>query len=307
MSEMIGFVGLGAMGFPMARNLLAAGYGLRVFNRTRAKAEPLKAAGAVICDTPGNAADGVNVVVTMLADDAAVEEVTAGDNGILTCLDPGCVHLSMSTISPDTARHLASLHDLHDTHYVAGPVFGRPDAATAKKLWVVLSGNADARASARSVAEALGQGVFDLGDDPAAAHVVKLCGNFLLGAAIEAMAEAFTLAEKAGVDRNAAYTVLTQTLFANPIYQNYGRLIAGEVYEPAGFSLPLGQKDIALAQRIGSATHTPLPLANLLQDRLTAARAKGRGHLDWSALALEASEAAGLDPARFASSDQTKA
>jgi 3-hydroxyisobutyrate dehydrogenase-like beta-hydroxyacid dehydrogenase len=239
------------------------------------------------------------VVITMLADDAALEEVTAGDDGILTCLDPGCVHLSMSTVSPETSRHLADLHDLHDTHYVGGPVFGRPDAAAAKKLWIMLSGAADGRTRARPVADALGQGVFDLGDDPAAANVVKLCGNFLLGAAIEAMAEAFTLAEKAGVDRSAAYSVLTQTIFASPVYQNYGRLIATETFEPAGFALPLGQKDISLVQQIGRATNTPLPLASLLLDHLTAARAKDRDHMDWSALALEASEAAGLKPDRL--------
>jgi len=292
------------MGFPMAQNLLAAGYSLLVYNRTRTRAEPLAAAGATICATPGDAADGVDVVITMLADDAAVEEVTAGDDGILSCLDPDGVHLSMSTISPDTARHLASLHDLHDTRYVAGPVFGRPNAAAAKKLWVMLSGDATACAQVRPVAEALGQGVFDVGDDPGAANVVKLCGNFLIAAALEAMAEAFTLAEKAGVDRTAAYSVLTQTLFANPLYQNYGRLIASETYEPAGFALPLGQKDIALVQQIGRATHTPLPLASLLMDHLTAARARGRDHMDWSALALAASEAAGLAPARFAPSSE---
>jgi 3-hydroxyisobutyrate dehydrogenase-like beta-hydroxyacid dehydrogenase len=299
MNETIGFIGLGAMGFPMAQNLLAAGYGLRVYNRTRAKATPLEEAGAIVCDTPGAASDSVDVVVTMLADDAAVEEVTAGDNGILTCLDPDGVHLSMSTVSPDTSRHLASLHDLHDTHYVAGPVFGRPEAAAAKNLWVMLSGSAAGRAIARPVAEALGQGVSDLGDDPAAANVVKLCGNFLIGAAIEAMAEAFTLAEKAGIDRAAACSVLTQTLFASPVYKYYGRLIAAETYQPAGFALPLGQKDINLVQQIGRATRTPLPLASLLLDHLTAARAKDRDHMDWSALALEASEAAGLKPDRL--------
>jgi 3-hydroxyisobutyrate dehydrogenase-like beta-hydroxyacid dehydrogenase len=236
-----------------------------------------------------------------------VEEVTSGDEGILRCLDPSSVHLSMSTISPEAARHLAGLHDLYETRYVAGPVFGRPDAAAAKKLWVMLSGDADARAQVRPVAEALGQGVFEVGDDPAAANIVKLCGNFLIAAALEAMAEAFTLAEKAGVDRATAYSVLTQTLFANPLYQNYGRVIASETYEPAGFALPLGQKDIGLVQRIGRATHTPLPLASLLLDHLTAARAKGRDYMDWAALALEASEAAGLAPARFASSGEGKA
>lgn len=295
----VAFVGLGAMGLPMAANLQAAGFTLRVYNRTAGKAATLADQGATVCETPGEAVSGAQVVVSMLADDAAVEAVTSDDDGILNALEPGGVHLSMSTLSPDAARRLSQLHDLHESYYVAGPVFGRPDAAKAGKLWILLSGDADAKAKVAPLCAAMGQGTFDLGDDPAAATVVKVCNNFLIGAAIAAMGEAFTLAEKAGVDRQQMYEILTQTTFAAPVYVNYGKLIAPESFEPAGFSLPLGQKDIRLAQEMGRDLQVPLPTANLVQDRLTAARAKGRDELDWACLTLESSEAAGLEAGRL--------
>lgn len=295
MGETVGFIGMGRMGVPMALNLRAAGYGLRVYNRTAAKAEPLVQEGAKLCESPAQAAEGVQVVITMLSDDATVEAVVIEDEGILNGLAPGGIHLSMSTIGPETSRRLSDLHNLHDTHYLAAPVSGRPEAAAAKKLWVLLSGDdEDAKAVVRPLLDALGQGVFDLGADPGGANVAKLCGNFLIGAAIAAMGEAFTLAEKNGVDRQAVYEMLTQTIFACPAYQVYGKLVASEIYEPAGFSLPLGIKDIKLAQEVAEASDTPLPLAGLVHDRLIAARAKGREQQDWAVLARESSEAAGI-------------
>jgi 3-hydroxyisobutyrate dehydrogenase and related beta-hydroxyacid dehydrogenases len=295
--ETLGFIGVGAMGLPMATNLLAAGFPLRVYNRTAHKAAPLAEQGATVCESPAEVAEGAGIVLTILADDAAVEAVTLGEEGLLDALEPGGLHLSMSTISPATAKRLAQLHDLHDTVYLGAPVFGRPDAAAAKGLRVLVSGgDAAVRERVRPVLEALGNGVFDFGDDPAAAHVVKVCGNFLIGAAIEAMAEGYTLAEKNGVDRQAFHDFLTQTIFACAIHQNYGKLVAAHAYEPAGFTVPLGLKDATLARDLAWQSQTPLPLAGIVQDRLLAARAKGRDTMDWACLALESSEAAGLLP-----------
>lgn len=297
MDKTVGFIGLGSMGIPMAKNLIAAGYDLRVYNRTPAKAQPVIDAGARLCATPAEVVQGVNLVVTMLADDATVEEVSLGKEGILRGLAPGGIHLSASTISPQISRTLAQRHAQQGCHYLASPVFGRPPAAEGRKLHIALSGgNADIRAQSRHVLEAMGQSVWEFGDDPGAANVVKLCGNFLAIAAAEALAEAFTLAEKNGMDRVAVCEMLTQTIFATPLYQGYGRMIASGVYEPVSFSLPLALKDVRLIEALGSDSQTPLPLAALLDQKMVSALAKGYGHLDSLVFAREASEAAGLKP-----------
>jgi 3-hydroxyisobutyrate dehydrogenase-like beta-hydroxyacid dehydrogenase len=294
MSETIGFVGIGAMGSAMARNLLQNGRSLRVYNRTRAKAELLEAEGAVICETAAEAVEGVSVVISMLSDDTALAHETLGDDGILSTLAADSVHISMSTISPPLAARLAAQHDLYDSHYVAAPVFGRPEAAAAGKLTIAVSGEDAAKARVRPILDVLGQAVFDYGNDVSAANVAKLCGNVLIIAATEAIAEAYTLAEKNGVERSAIHDMLTQTLFAGPIYQNYGKRIAEEQYVPVGFSLPLGLKDIRLVSELGESSRTPLPLASLVRDRLITSLAKGRDDLDLTGLALEVSESAGL-------------
>jgi 3-hydroxyisobutyrate dehydrogenase-like beta-hydroxyacid dehydrogenase len=294
MSETIGFIGLGGMGSAIAGNLLRNGYNLRGYNRTRAKAEMLEPEGLVVCETAAEAADGASFVITMLADDVALEHATLGDEGILSTLPSGSVHISMSTVSPALAVRLAAQHDLHDNHYVAAPVFGKPEAAAAAKLTIAISGEAAARECVRPILDVMGQVVFDYGDVVSAANVAKLCGNFVIAAAIEALAEAYTLAEKNDVDRGAVHEMLTQTLFACPIYQNYGKNIVRETYTPAGFALPLGLKDVRLVSELGEASRTPLPMASLVRDRLIASMAKGRDDLDWTGFALEASEDAGI-------------
>jgi 3-hydroxyisobutyrate dehydrogenase-like beta-hydroxyacid dehydrogenase len=293
-SKTIGFIGLGNMGLPMATNLLAAGYSLRAYNRTLEKGRSLADQGAVLANIPAEAVTENAIVITMLANDQALEEVVLGENGILERLSPGSIHLSMSTVSPATAQHLAEQHQQRGAHYLAAPVFGRPDAAAAKKLWICLSGNAAAKAEVAPVLDALGQGVFDFGETPEAANVVKVAGNFLIVSAIEAMAEAFTLAEKNGIDRTQVAELYSKTLFACPIYQNYGRMIAQQQYEPAGFKLSLGLKDVTLALQTARTSQMPMPFASLLHDRLMSAVAKGKGDLDWTGLASEMSEQAGV-------------
>jgi 3-hydroxyisobutyrate dehydrogenase-like beta-hydroxyacid dehydrogenase len=298
--ETVGFVGLGAMGLPMAQNLLAAGYGLRVYNRTASKAAPLAELGATVCDTPGAAAEGVGVVLTILSDDATLEAVVSDDEGILNGLAPGAVHVSMSTIAPETSRRLSALHDLHDQAYVAAPVYGRPEVARAAKLWMLCSGaDAETRKRVEPILLAMGRSVTDFGDDPAAANAVKVCGNFMIACLIETMGEAFTLAERAGVDRQQLFEFFAGSVFDCTVFRSYGKLVAAEAYNEVGFALPLGLKDVTLAQRLGTETLTPLPLAGLVRDRLLSARAKGRDHLDWAALALGASEDAGMSPDRL--------
>ena len=296
MAETVGFIGTGSMGDPMARNLLAAGYPLRVYNRTPEKAQPLADQGAHVVSRPSDVVEPGGIVVTMVSNDTALEAVTTGDGGVLERLGPEGIHLVTSTVAPATAAKLAPLHAERGATYVAAPVFGRPDAAAAKKLWVVVAGPRAARERVKPVLEAIGQAIFEVGDEPPMANVVKLCGNFLIVAAMEAMAEAFTMAEKNGVSRETVYNVLTQSTFANPLYQNYGRMIAEHHYIPAGFQLALGLKDVSLALQTAAGAQVPMPLASLLRDRLTAQMAKGRSDLDWSALALGVSEDAGLAP-----------
>lgn len=296
MAETIGFIGLGAMGQGMARRLLEAGHALRVWNRTADKAAPLLQAGAKAAASPAEAAPKGGITITMVADDAALEAVTFGDTGLLAGLGAGGLHVSMSTIAPATARRLAEAHAERDSAYLAAPVFGRPDVAAAGRLWVLASGAGIARERARPLLEAMGQEIFDFGDDPGAANVVKLAGNFLLISAIEAMAEAFTFGEKNGIERQAMASLFGRTLFACPIYQNYGKTVAAQKPTPGGFRLALALKDVNLALAAAGDRAVPMPLASLLRDRLLSSQARGGGDLDVSRLALEVSESAGLKP-----------
>lgn len=296
MSETIGFVGLGNMGQPLASNLLQDGYRLRVYNRTPEKMQRLVAQGAQPVSQPGEVAEPGLIVITMLADDQALESIVLGDSGILQRLRPGGIHVSMSTVSPTTARKLAQQHAAHGSAYVAAPVFGRPNAVAARQISICLSGPQAARERVLPILNGLSHGVFVFGDDPGAANVAKLAGNFLIVAAIEAMAEAFTLAEKNGISSAAVADLLGQTLFACPIYKNYGAAIVQQRYQPAGFKLALGLKDIDLVLQTAAASKMPMPLASMLHDRLMAALAKGRAELDVAALALNAAEDAGLPP-----------
>jgi 3-hydroxyisobutyrate dehydrogenase-like beta-hydroxyacid dehydrogenase len=293
MKEPIGFIGLGSMGLAVATNLLKAGFGLRVYNRTAEKARPLLELGATLARSPAEAVEPGGVVVTLVSDDRALEEVTLGGNGLLTRLGDG-VHLSMSTIAPHTARRLAGLHRERGSRYVASPVFGKPDVAAQGKLWIVTAGDAAALARVRPLQEAVSQRVVDFGEEPGAANVIKLAGNFLLGAAVEAMAEAFTLAQKHGVPRRQTYEFFTQTLFDCFVYRGYGELVASEHYQPVGAPPALIRKDYGLILEAAAEGLVPMPLANLIHERLTATVAKGRHDIDWAGFAHEVSESAGL-------------
>lgn len=290
----IAFIGLGNMGEAIARNLLNGGHNLTVFNRTKTKAESLLKAGAHWADTPAEAVENADVVCTMVTDDAALREITMGEFGFLQRLPEGSIHISHSTIAPDTARQLADAHQRAKSGYVACPVFGKPDAAQAAKLWLAVSGDAGAKETVRPLLDLIGQGVYDFGNDAGAANIVKLSGNFLLGCAIEAMAEAFTLAEKNGIARTQVYEFFTQTLFASPVYKNYGKLIADEVYQPVGAPPSLIRKDIRLVLDEAQKALVPMPFANVVFQQMTAMVAKGKNDIDWAGFAGEVSENAGL-------------
>lgn len=294
MTNEAGFIGIGAMGLPIASNLAAAGTMLRIYNRTASKMEPLVARGAARAASASDAALPGGIVFTMLADDNAVRSVTQGENGLAARLAPGGIHVSMSTIAPSTARELAEYHAERGSIYLASPVFGRPENAEKKQLVVCVSGTAAAKERVRPMQEAIGRAIFDFGEAPDAANVAKLAGNFMIGAAIEAMAEAFTMAEKSGVDRLKVAQMLTQTLFASPVYQNYGAMVAEKRHQPAGFKLQLGLKDFELVLKTASERRSPMPLASLVRDRLVAALAHRRDELDWSGLALGVLDDAGI-------------
>jgi 3-hydroxyisobutyrate dehydrogenase-like beta-hydroxyacid dehydrogenase len=289
-TETVGFIGLGRMGAAMAKRLVA-GYALKVYNRTPAKAEPLVALGAEAASAPSGVVSPGGVVFSIVSDDQALEEVVS-DPDFLARLGAG-VHVCMSTVAPSTARRMDAAHAAAGAAYLCAPVFGRPPAAVAGKLWIAVSGPDEAKRRVRPMLEHLGQGVADFGDAPGAANVVKLAGNFVVGAAIEALAEACALAEKNGIDRGTLIDLLG-SLFDSPVYRIYGKAVAERRYEPAGFSLALGLKDVNLVLETVEASRVPMPLASLLHDRLLAAVAKGRGELDWAAIEVGVSEDAGL-------------
>jgi 3-hydroxyisobutyrate dehydrogenase-like beta-hydroxyacid dehydrogenase len=290
----VGFIGLGNMGQAMARNLCKAGHTVTVYNRTRSRAEELRAEGAIVADTPADACRG-DVVITMLADDHAVEEVVLGDGGFISALTPETIHISMSTISVALSEHLTEVHSKSGRTYIAATVFGRPDVAAAAKLFIIAAGPTEAIKRCTPILDVLGQRTFVVGNNPHAANVVKLSGNFLIAAVIESLGEAFALIRKYGIDPERYLEVLTNTLFSAPVYKTYGDIIAQERYEPAGFKLPLGLKDVRLALLAAEETEVPMPTASLIRDHFLSAMARGYRELDWAALALVCAENAGLE------------
>lgn len=291
----IGFIGLGNMGAGMAANLLAAGHDLTVYNRTPAKRQDMIDKGAQPGDQVADACRG-DVVITMLADDPALESVVHGETGIVNSIGKGAIHLCMATISVSLSQRLSALHAEAGQHFVAAPVFGRPDAAAAANLFIVGAGNKHAIEVCTPLFEAMGQRTFVIGEDPQMANLVKLSGNYLIASVIEALGEAMALVGKAGIDRHQYLDILTSTLFGAPVYKTYGGLIADEKYQPAGFAAPLGYKDMRLVLAAAEDLRVPMPLASLLRDRFLSLLAQGGEDLDWSAIAgLAAQDAGGAE------------
>jgi 3-hydroxyisobutyrate dehydrogenase-like beta-hydroxyacid dehydrogenase len=290
----VGFVGLGKMGSAMARNLIKAGHALTVYNKTRSRAEELRLLGATIAATSAEAAVGAEALITMVADDRAVEDVIFGQGKVIESLAAGAVHISMSTMGVAMSHRLVAAHRERNQQYVAAPVFGRPDAAAAAKLFIAAAGPAEQIKRCQCLFDAMGQKTFVVGEDAPAANLVKITGNFLITAVIESLGEAFALIRKSGVDPSKFLEVVTGSLFAAPIYRTYGGMIAADNFEPVGFSMPLGMKDNRLVLAAAEDAAVPMPMASLVRDRMLTAIAQGMGEADWAAIARISFREAGL-------------
>jgi 3-hydroxyisobutyrate dehydrogenase-like beta-hydroxyacid dehydrogenase len=292
----VGFIGLGQMGSGMAANLIKAGHQVSVYNRSPGKT-------AALVELGGQAPSGLaavcanDVVVTMLANDAALESVVFGESGVLTSMPRKAVHISCSTISVALSKRLAAAHEEAGQHFLAAPVFGRPEAAAAGKLFIVVGGAGEVIRSCMPVLEAMGQKTSVMSERPEAANLVKISGNFLIASVIEALGEAIALVGKGGVDRRQYIELLTSTIFNAPVYKTYGSLIVEGKFEPAGFAALLGQKDVHLALAAADTLSVPMPIASLLRDRFLALIAGGGESLDWSAIGQLAARDAGLNRA----------
>lgn len=286
MKKTIGFIGLGTLGEPIALNLIDRGHVLHVYNRTIAKASQLATKGAIVCNSVEELASMCNIVFTIVSDDAALKSICEKD-GLLEHLPPNGIHISMSTILPQTSVHPANLHQARGQHYVSSPVFGRPETAADRKMNFVVSGEDEIKKQIEPLLKDAGAaGVWDFGRAEGAANTVKLCGNYLIATIIKAIGESAQLAEKSGVDPKVMWNMFTQTLFSSPVFINYSNVILAQRFEHAAFAMKLGLKDINLVVQQADTVGQPMPLASLLQEKLKALVDEGNETLDWSALAM---------------------
>jgi 3-hydroxyisobutyrate dehydrogenase-like beta-hydroxyacid dehydrogenase len=292
-----GLIGIGQMGSGIAKSLLLNGHRLTVYNRTAGPAEALLGQGAQIAASVAEACTP-GVVLTMLSDDAALESIVYGENGVLRSLPRGGLHVSQSTISVALSDRLVADHAKAGQQFLAAPVFGRPEAAASASLVVVAAGPPEAIERAKPLFSAMGPRLVVFGEKPSLANVVKLSGNFLLSSVLESLAEAMAFARKQGVDPVALCDLLTATLFSAPAYKIYGGLIVAGKYEPAGFATKLGFKDVRLVLQAAEAAAVPMPVASVVHDRLLTAMARGNANKDWAILGRLADEDAGLPPIR---------
>lgn len=290
----VGFIGLGRMGQAMARRLLDAGHDVAVFNRTAGKLKDLAEAGATIVGSIAEAARYGTAVFTMLADDAALKDVAEQKDGLLQSLPPNGIHLCGGTHSVALIKVLNEAHVAAGQIMAACPMLGRPEAVAAGQAGTVIAGPPETLAHCKPFFEAISRRAFEAGPDPTAAAAIKIANNFVLGCAIEAMGEGFSLVRKYGVVPNMFFEVLTDGLFAAPAYKVYGKIIAEEAYDKVGQLALLGLKDANLALAAGETAGVPLPSGNVWRDRLIGAVAHGDGGCDWAVMAREQARASGL-------------
>lgn len=290
----VGFIGLGKMGSGMATNLLKAGHHVIAYNRTAEKAHALAPLGARVASRASDCCEA-EVVISMLADDTALNEVIFGDGGVGAQLKAGSVHVSMSTISVALAEKLTDHHARHDQAFASAPVFGRPDAAAAGKLFIVAAGAAETLRRIEPLLSAMGQSTLVVSERPRDANLVKIGGNFMIASMTQAFAEAIALIRKAGIPAQTFVDAMASTIFNVPIYKNYGTLMASEKFSPPGFAAVLGRKDVNLALSAAQALNVPMPLGDLLNARLTRLIDEGGADLDWTALAMLSAADAGLE------------
>jgi 3-hydroxyisobutyrate dehydrogenase-like beta-hydroxyacid dehydrogenase len=293
----VGFLGLGAMGTPMALRLLAAGHELSVWNRTEGRTEPLLREGAIAAATPAEAELGADAVITMLFDDAAHEEVLFGANGLLDALAPGALHISCSTISVALSERLTAEHAKRGIDFVAAPVFGRPSVAEEGRLWIVVAGAEDAVAKARPLLEPMSRGISVVGNEPRHAHALKLGGNFLISAMIHSLSESFVYAAAQGLDPQVFADTVNSALFQSPYYAAYYNVMLHPPEVP-GASLDVGEKDLRLLREAAAARGTHLSLADSLAEIFTEARKNGLGAQDWTVAQYRAAQLRSQAPAK---------
>ncbi len=291
----VGLIGLGRMGKGMGQRLLGGGHDLLVFNRSAGKAGDLEQAGARSVSTLADVCLGRDIVISMVSDDAALNEVALGDGGIRQSMAAGGVHVAMGTHSAAAIQALAAAHASSGQTLVAAPVLGRPDAAAAGQLVIVAGGPAEAIKRCEPAFQVMGRKIAEAGPKPESAIAIKLANNFVLACAIEAMAEGFALVRKYGVQPQVFYEVITEGLFAAPAYKVYGKLMVDQAYDKPGFTAALGLKDVKLALAAGELAKVPLPSGSVVRDRLIGAIAHGDADKDWSVLAREQGRACGLD------------
>jgi len=291
----VGFIGLGQMGRRIAARVLGAGHDLVVYNRTREKTSELAKAGARVAPSIGGACEGREVVITMLTDDAALKEVALSAGGLRGSIPTGSIHLTMGTHGVAAIQQVAAAHAQSNQTLVAAPVLGRPDLAAAGQLGIVAGGPEEAVRRCEPLFQVIGRHTFQAGARPEGASVIKLANNFVLGCAIEAMGEAFSLVRKYGVVPQVFYEVMTEGLFSAPAYKVYGKIIVEESYDRVGFTTLLGFKDANLIMEAADMARVPLPSGNAYRDRLLGAIAHGDGEKDWAVIAREQGRASGLD------------
>jgi 3-hydroxyisobutyrate dehydrogenase-like beta-hydroxyacid dehydrogenase len=288
----VGFVGLGRMGQAMAARVLSGGHELVVYNRSRDKAAELEKSGAKVAGSIAEACKGREVVISMVADDKALTDVVKEISG---ALDKGAIHVAMGTHGVQVLREVDAVHTKLGQQFVASPVLGRPEVAAAGQLGIVPAGPAQAIEKLAPLNALMGRRTFPAGPKPEGAAAVKLANNMMVGCALEAMGEAFSLVRKYGVDPQAFYEVFTDGMFAAPVYKVYGNIIAKQLYDQAGFTTALGLKDAGLLIAAGLAENVPLPSMSVYRDRLLAAMANGDAIRDWSVVARQLARSAGLD------------
>ena len=278
----VGFIGLGRMGAGMARNILKAGFELTVYNRTAAKMRPLIDEGAAGASSPREASAAADVVVTCLMDDRSVVENATGDQGLLAGLREHAIHIGTTTVSPRCARQLAELHAAHGSHYVAGPVVGRPDAAEAAQLLTFTAGDEEVIASCEPLFRAYSQAAIRVAAEHAIANSLKIAVNYMGASMIELMGEVYAFGERSGIE-SRFLDLMMKTMFGHPARHAYAERIRTRDFDDVGFELTGGLKDVELMLQASSDTRVAFPYASIIRDKLLAAIAHGMGERDWSA------------------------
>jgi len=291
----VGFIGLGRMGQGMARRILGGGHGLAVHDTVASQIADIVAAGATAAATVAEVCKDRDVVVTMLVEDAAVTDVALRPGGIRDSLPPGAIHLAMGTYGVGAVRTLVAAHGNARQFLVAAPVLGRPDLAASGQLGIVAAGPQDAVRRCQPLLNVIGRRTFHAGTPPEAATVIKLANNLVLGCAMVAMGEGFSLVRKYGVEPQVLYDVMTEGLFSAPAYRGYGKTMVDQTYDHVGSPITVGLKDANLIQAAADLARVPLPSFNVYRDRLLGAVAHGDGDKDQAALAREQARACGLE------------